>query len=137
MNIIKKLVEVFFSRTFFLYIIFGGLATVVDWSSFWIAAYRFNVYYLLAVTISFSLGSITNFVLNKILNFKNKYERWMLQFMVYLLVALVGLGITLLLMWALVGGMLMNKMVARIIVTGIVLIYNFIGHKYITFRILK
>jgi len=134
---IKRLFNIFFSRSFFLYLIFGGLATLIDWSSFALATYSAGLSYLISVIISFSLGSITNFYLNKRLNFKNEYKKWYYQFIVYLIIALLGLSITLVLMWLLVDNLFIEKMFARIITTAIVLIYNFLGHKYITFRILK
>jgi len=133
----NKVFNVFFSKTFLLYFIFGGMATIVDWGSFWILVYLLNTNYLFAVTLSFIFGSITNFSLNKTLNFRNKYRRWDIQFMLYLLVAITGLILTLALMWLLVEWLSIDKMTSRIIVSAIVLGYNFLGHKYFTFKILN
>jgi hypothetical protein len=47
--------------SFFSYALCGGLATVFDWGSFYIASYLLHWHYLLAVTISFSLGTIVNY----------------------------------------------------------------------------
>jgi len=137
MNLIKRIFGAFFSKTFFLYIIFGGLATIVDWGSFAFCTYFLGFHYILGVTISFSFGSITNFTLNKYLNFQNKYKKIHLQFLLYLLVALLGLCITILLMWLMIDGFGIEKFIARIITTAIVLIYNFLGHKLITFNLLR
>ena len=137
MKLLKKIFDVFFSRTFFLYLLFGGLATVVDWGAYAIGIYLIELNYILAVTISFSLGSITNFALNKYLNFQNKYKKLHLQFLLYLVIALIGLALTILLMWLMIESIQMDKFVARIITTAIVLIYNFLGHKFVTFRILR
>jgi len=134
---IKKLIDIFMSRTFILYILFGGLATIVDWGSFFLASYSLNINYILAVTISFSLGSITNFTLNKYLNFSNKYKKFHLQFILYLFIALIGLMITIGLMWLFISTFGFGKMSARIITTAITLIYNFVGHKYVTFNLLR
>lgn len=134
---IKKLTNIFLSHTFLIYLIMGGLATIVDWGAFAIFAYAFNWHYTISVTLSFTLGSMTNFSLNKYFNFKNKYKKVHYQFLVYLLVAIIGLGITISIMFLCINFSEISKMVARIIATAIVLIYNFLGHKYITFNLMK
>lgn len=134
---IRKLFNIFFSRTFFMYVLFGGLATIVDWSIFALGIYSFGMHYTLAVTISFSFGSITNFILNKYLNFQNKYKKVHLQFLLYLVIALIGLALTLLFMWLMIDSMAIGELTARVITTAIVLIYNFLGHKFVTFRLLR
>jgi putative flippase GtrA len=120
-----------------MYVLFGGLATIVDWSVFALGIYSFGMHYALAVTISFSFGSITNFTLNKYLNFQNKYKKVHLQFLLYLVIALIGLALTILFMWLMIDGMAIGEFTARVITTAIVLIYNFLGHKFVTFRLLR
>ena len=134
---IKKLMNVFFSKTFFIYLLFGGVATIIDWSAFAFGTYSLGMNYVLAVTISFSLGSITNFTLNKYLNFKNRYKRVHIQFLLYLVIAVIGLVFTIFFMWIMIEGMLIDKFLARVITTAIVLVYNFLGHKYVTFKLLR
>lgn len=134
---IQKLIDSFFSKYFIFYIVFAGIATIIDWASFAFSTYSMNLHYILSVIISFTLGSITNFSLNKYFNFKNKYKKISIQFILFLLVAIIGLIITILLMYLFVDVLLINKLISRIITTGIVLFYSFLGHKFITFRILK
>lgn len=136
-TMINKIAGVFLSRTFFVYLIMGGLATVVDWGTFALFAYSMNWHYALSVTLSFTLGSLTNFSLNKYLNFDNKYKKLHYQFLVYLLIAIIGLAITLGIMFLCIEFIETGKMLARIIATALVLVYNFLGHKYVTFNLMR
>ena len=136
-KISKSVFQVFFSRIFLLYLLCGGLATIVDWGVYSIGIYIIKINYVYSVTFSFLLGSITNFSLNKYLNFKNKYKKLHYQFLVYLIIAIPGLLLTILLMWMMIDVLLMNLFLSRIITTGVVLIYNYLGHRYLTFNILR
>ena len=118
-----------------LYMIFGGIATIIDWGSFALTHYSLGWHYSLSVLLSFSLGSITNFTLNKYLNFKNKSKRILLQSAIYLSIAMLVLIITLCFMAIFIDILNLPVMIARIITTAIVLFYNFLGHKYITFKL--
>jgi|SRR3989344_2429739 len=136
-NLIKKAGNTFLSKTFFIYVVLGGLATIVDWGSYALGIYYFEWYYVLAVTISFVLGSITNFLLNKYLNFKNEYKKIHFQFLIYMTIAMIGLAITVFLMWLFIEIIGINKFISRVITTAITLIYNFLGHRFITFRLFR
>ncbi|OGJ15883.1 hypothetical protein A3K73_01835 [Candidatus Pacearchaeota archaeon RBG_13_36_9] len=120
-----------------LYLVFGGFATIIDWGVYYLSLYSLGIHYSLSVTLSFIFGSITNFLLNKYLNFNNQYKKLHNQFILYLLIAIGGLIFTIVLMWFLIEVCLVDKFLARVIATAITLVYNFLGHKYITFNLLK
>jgi len=133
----NKIYKVFLSKYFFRYLLFGGLATIVDWFVYYVSVYSFNFHYALSVTFSFMLGSITNFSLNKYFNFRNKYKKLHNQFFVYLIIAFIGLLFTIFLLWVFIDLLLVDKFLARVIATAVILVYNFLGHKYVTFNIMK
>lgn len=134
---INFLWNTFFSKTFFLYVLFAGTATLFDWGSFYLFVYFLSYHYLVGTFLGFLIGSVVNFSLNKYFNFKNKYRIVGNQFSLFLVVAGLGLAISLLIMWFFVDFVHLNKMLARVVTTGLVLIYSFLGHKYLTFRILR
>jgi len=121
---------------FLTYLSFGGLATLIDWGTFSITL-SMGWHYLLSLTLAFSLGSITNFTLNKYFTFKNKYKNIPLQFLVYLIIAIVGLVISMLLILFAVEILHTEKLSARMVITFIMLVYNYAGHALITFNKLK
>ena len=125
------------ARSFFIYSISGAIATLVDWGSFYVMSSLFVWYYMAAVCISFTLGSLANFTLNKYITFKNKYDKLHHQYLLHLAVSIVSLGITVLIMYVLVDKAGFHKLNARILTTLIVLPVNFVLHKNITFGMLK
>lgn len=125
------------AKSFFVYSVSGAVATLVDWGSFFVMSSMLSWYYMLAVCVSFTLGSLANFTLNKYVTFKNKYDKLHHQYLLHLAVSIVSLGITIFIMYALVDMTGLHKLNARILTTLIVLPVNFVLHKNITFGLLK
>lgn len=125
------------ARTFFVYSVSGAVATLVDWGSFFVMSSVFSLYYMLAVCVSYTLGSLTNFTLNKYITFKNKYAKLHHQYLVHLAVSIASLGLTVLIMYAFVEKFGLPKLNARVLTTLVVLPVNFVLHKNITFGMLK
>ena len=125
------------AKSFFVYSVSGAVATLVDWGSFFVMSSMLSWYYMLAVCVSFTLGSLANFTLNKYVTFKNKYDKLHHQYLLHLMVSIVSLGITIFIMYALVDMAGFHKLNARILTTLIVLPVNFVLHKNITFGLLK
>jgi putative flippase GtrA len=128
----KNFVVIFLSYT-----LFGGIATVFDWGSFYYASYVLKWHYLVAVSLSFCLGTAVNFSANKYITFNNSYKNIKFQLIVYLGGALSALGLTLIQMLFFVESLHLSTMNARIITTAIMLFYNFAYHKIITFGWLR
>ena len=124
-------------RSFFIYSVSGAVATLVDWGSFYVMSSMLSWYYMLAVCLSFTLGSLTNFTLNKYVTFKNKYDKLHHQYLLHLAVSIVSLGITLMIMYLLIDMAGIHKLSARFLTTLLVLPINFVLHKNITFGMLK
>jgi len=111
----------------------GVAATLVDWGMF-ATLHRFVGFdYILAVAVSFSCGSIVGFIFNRRWTFEVK-DKALTRLFVYISVALSALFITMWLMSVFIGRWGFNALVARVFVTGIVFIYNFLMHRYLTFR---
>ncbi len=112
----------------------GGTATGIDWLSF----YSLNVLggfpYLLAVMLSFSLGAMINYLLNKFITFKDQTQQIIAQIGVYSLICALALLCSVVLMAVLVEWGKLWPMPARIITTGIMLVLNFLAHKFVTFN---
>ena len=123
--------------TFFLYAFCGGLATIFDWGTFYLANYILKWNYLIAVSLSFILGTLVNYTSNRIITFSNYYKNIPLQYGVFLIGAGCALFLTYLQMILFVEALRFSPMRARIIVTGIMLFFNFTFHKSFTFGKLK
>ena len=124
-------------KLFFGYILFGGIAALVDLGGLYIFTEFFGLYYLVSATLSYIGGMITNYSLNKVFNFKNKSKKIAKQFGLFVFVALIGLGLNQLILWLLVEFAGLWYMLAKLISISLVMFWNFFGHKKITFGLIK
>lgn len=119
---------------FLKYSVVGALGTAVDLGSLYLFVEFLHLPVLLATALSFLLAVINNFLLNKHWTFQNKSSNIQKQFIKFLLVSLVGLALTELFMVLFVYGFKIWYMAAKLMTSGLVLIWNFLANKYWTFR---
>ncbi len=132
------------------YLIVGGLATVFDYAAFALFRYvilaRTALNLLFATAIGFTVGLTFNYIFSLIFVFKDVKDpqkaRTVSAFMIFTLIGLIGLGITEFGMW--LGDVTrfhigegiykMPEMVTKMILTGIVLCWNYLARKFIIFK---
>ncbi len=125
------------ARQLSLYVVFAGVATAVDMAALYALTEWLGVYYLASVAIAYLLGMATNYSLNKTLTFGNRSRRVAAQFGVFILVALGGLGINLIVIYLLVEHAHLWYMYAKVIAIAVALFWSFFGHKHITFGLIR
>lgn len=132
----EKIFKLFFEKTsdtkiqFFRYLFVGGFAAVVNIGSLNLFTEVFNIYFLYSNVMGFILGLLVNYVLSRFLIFsKEKTNKEFLEFVIYALIGIIGLGLDTLFMW--IGTSLIGiyYMLTKIISTGIVFIWNFLARK--------
>ena len=131
---IAKLLSPQLIRQFLFYTVVGAVATAVDWGSFYGLNQVWGIDYKIAVSISFTLGATTNYILNKFLTFRDKTRQIAAQLGVYIGISLLSLVMSVGLMYLQVDIISVPPMAARIITTGVMLFANFFMHKFITFN---
>jgi putative flippase GtrA len=119
------------------YVLYAGIATLVDLGVLYALTEYAGVWYLFSAVISYCAGMVTNFTLNKYLNFRNKSRKIVQQFGIFAIVAVVGLGLNQLILAVLVEVFKLWYMYAKLISIAIVMFWSFFGHKKLTFGILK
>lgn len=110
--------------------IVGGSAFVIDYGIMIALTEVVGINYLISSGISFAVSVIYNYILSVRWVFeveKNGDKRK--EFIVFIVLSLIGLALNQLLMWVTVSGIHIFYMVAKILVTGVVMIYNFITRK--------
>lgn len=119
---------------FFKYCLVGAAATVVDYSLLYSLTEFAGLWYLWSATFAFIGGATTNYLLNRLWTFKNTDKRIARQVVTFLIIAGVGIVLnnTILAVGVEVFGLW--YMLAKVISTAITLIWNFFGHKYVTFK---
>ena len=127
---------------FFKYLGVGMVGTIADWAVFFVLIGALDILPMYAVAMSYFVGMVINFFLNKYYTFNNTYKKIHFQFISFALVALVGLGLTEVLLYVFTQYIFDSPsdlvlMVSRVIVTFIVFVYNYIVNKRTTFKIFQ
>lgn len=108
----------------------GGLAFLIDYGIMALLTEVFSVNYLLSTTISFIISVIFNYIMSIFWVFdvdQDKNKRTV--FTVFIVLSVIGLLLNDLFMWVFVDGMMIHYLIAKIIATFLVMIYNFITRK--------
>lgn len=108
----------------------GGTAFLIDYSIMIALTEFFGINYLISSGISFVVSVIYNYILSVHWVFDvDKDGDKKKEFIVFILLSVIGLGLNQLLMWIFVSKVHVFYMLSKIFVTVIVMIYNFVTRK--------
>ncbi|MBQ8212411.1 MAG: GtrA family protein [Clostridia bacterium] len=108
----------------------GGLAFVIDYSILILLTEVFEINYLVSSAISFTCSVIFNYILSiKWVFLSNHNHKKGTEFVVFIILSVLGLGLNELIMYVSVDLLTINYMIAKIGATAIVMVYNFITRK--------
>ncbi len=126
---IKKLLNNNLIKQILKFGVVGGLAFLIDYGIYTLLISVFNVYYIIASVISFTLSVIFNYILSIKWVFDVKKKQGPKEFIIFVILSVVGLILNSLILYLSVELMHIHKLIAKIIATFIVMIYNFITRK--------
>jgi putative flippase GtrA len=137
----EQLLDIFKGRTnntflqLFRYTFVGGLAFLVDFSTLFILTEYGHIHYLVSAGIAFIFGLTVNYFLSVkwVFNAHAMENRW-LEFVLFALIGLVGLGLNELFLWVLTDMLLIYYLASKIITTIVVYFWNFFARKFILFN---
>lgn len=118
---------------FFRYIFVGGVAFLADGGSLFLIT-TIGVNYLISVIFAFVIGLAVNYGLSKLLVFENSSVNGKIEFLVYGIIGIIGLGFTEIIMYVLTEIAGLYFMVSKVIATIIVLVWNFVARKITLYR---
>lgn len=144
-KLMPDIFQIFLTRQFFTYLIFGGIAALVNL----LCGYALYTYtslpYMVAIFLAASCGLLINFLLNYFFNFIYRGRSIFSQLATFICIAIFGTLLT-----ALIAGAFLYifdalnikfefffitpKFMAQFISVGLVTFYSFIGHKYLSFN---
>lgn len=108
----------------------GFLCFFIDYFVLFAATEILGINYLISSGISFSVSVIINYILSTKFVFQTKQDtNKMKEFIIFVILSLVGLGINQIIMWFTVEKVSIYYMLGKIIATAIVMVYNFITRK--------
>ena len=119
----------------FLYLIVGGLATIVEWTGFWIFFDMLGIQYLLATALAFVFSTFANWAFGRLLVFRGKQNQPLLKELLSIyLTSLGGLLLNLAIMFVMVDFMNIWEMFAKITATVLVFSYNYLIRKKLIYK---
>ena len=130
-----KLLNKEFIIQFIKYFWIGLLAAIINILSLYLLCSLFNINYIVANIMAFTLGLIINYLLSKKYVFINNKLNTMLEFIIYGIIGIIGLNIDTLFLWIFTDKLKIYYIISKIISTGITFIWNFIIRKILYFII--
>ena len=109
----------------------GVLATVIDYLTF-VVVYNFiGWHYNVATVIAFIIATVFNYRASMAYVFESRFaaDQRHKEFVLFLILSIVGLGLNVILMRFTVENLGIIPNLAKIIVTGLVMIFNFVTRK--------
>ena len=124
--------------------IVGASGTVIDFGLTELCKGILGMPDLLSNTIGFTLAATSNYFLNRVWTWKSTSKEVGVEYAKFLIVSLVGLGLNSLILFLLKDISLVPRFVettldwdfwvAKIIATGVVMVWNFVANNFFTFR---
>jgi putative flippase GtrA len=131
------LLQSFFTEAFLLkfikFSLVGFSGVFVDFGTTFICKEILKIQKYVANTCGFALAATTNFFMNRIWTFHSTNPNIMLEFTRFFFIALIGLLINLLIIWAMTGKFKVNFYVSKFVATLLVTLWNFLINAYYTF----
>ena len=110
--------------------IVGGIAFVIDYVSLIVCKEVFHLNTLLAAAIAFIISVIYNYIASVKWVFDvNKEKNEKANFVIFIVLSIVGLIITEIIMWFGTDVMKISYLIIKIVATAIVMVFNFITRK--------
>ena len=134
MGSIKSLVNYFLKHEFIRFILVGGSVTFLDWILFYVLSIKLGIYYQLAIVMGFVIAMTVNFILSKTFTYRSKSKKIIKEYFIYAGISVISLICTMGLMFVFVELAFLDKMLSKVITTGIMLFINYLIHKNITFN---
>lgn len=124
-NIVHQFVRYFFS---------GGIAFCVDFLLMMLLHEKCSLPAEIAGTVSFAVGLVITYLLSVFWIFnQHRFESRLMEFVGFALIGVVGLGLTYVIMYFFSNSLQISYLIAKIISTIIVTLWNFLAKKYILF----
>lgn len=109
----------------------GVIAFIIDYGCLILLTEKVGLNYLLSGAAAFCVSVVFNYVLSIVWVFDtdNKKHSGSIRFAVFIILSIVGLGLTELFLWVFTDKAGLDYRLAKIIATAIVMVYNFITRK--------
>lgn len=107
----------------------GGTAFVIDYVLLYFCTEFLHIHYLISSIISFTVSVIFNYILSIKWIFDVKKKQDVKDFVIFIILSVIGLEINSLIMYVMVEKFGVYYMLSKIVSTAVVMVYNFITRK--------
>ena len=107
----------------------GGTAFVIDYVLLYLCTEFLHIHYLISSIISFTVSVIFNYILSIKWVFDVKKKQDVKDFVIFIILSVIGLEINSLIMYVMVEKFGVYYMLSKIVSTAVVMVYNFITRK--------
>lgn len=112
----------------------GIIASAIDLGLLYGFTSYLGIWYLLSATISYSIGIIVSYILNKYLTFHDKNRQYGVQFTSFVVISFSCLLVTLCIIWLAVELFSTGYLLAKVLATCCAFFWNYYGQSRITFH---
>lgn len=130
-NLLKSLYSRF--RNLILYGMIGSFTASLDFLIFTTLTQWLNVYYIISNVISCSTGILCSFLLNRKYNFKVT-DHTTRRLLIFVSVGVLGLFLSSVLLRIFIDSFHWNELLSKLLSIAIVVFFQFLLNKYISFR---
>ncbi|MDE7304520.1 MAG: GtrA family protein [Alistipes sp.] len=120
-------------QQFIKFCVVGGTGVFVDFGATYLCKEWLRMNKYVANSLGFLCAATTNYVLNRVWTFQNNDPDIAGQYLRFLGIALIGLGINNLTIWLLHNRLRMNFYAAKLVATGVVTFWNFFMNYFFNF----
>jgi putative flippase GtrA len=128
-----KFIEASLILKFIKFVAVGFTGLAVDFFLTWLLKEKVKINKFVANGIGFMTASSTNYILNRIWTFESVNPDIKGEYIDFILVSIIGLGINSLVLWILIKKFKMNFYLAKFFAIIVTTIWNFIANLLITF----
>ncbi len=125
----NKLLENKLVKQILRFTVVGGLAFLIDYGLLYLLTEFIGIHYLISSIISFTVSVIFNYIMSITWVFDVTKKQGVKEFIIFIILSVIGLGINELIMYLMVDIMAIHYMISKLFSTGIVMVYNFITRK--------
>lgn len=119
----------------FRYLISGGTAFVLDFSTLWFLTEIMNFHYLLSSIVANGIGLVVTYVFSIFWIFDNRtVKNWVIEFLIFIMIGVVGAGLTIFFMWTITELIGFHYLVSKVITVLLVSLFTFVLKKKILFK---
>lgn len=119
----------------FTYALLATVAMFVDFSILIILVEYFNLWYVVAVALAFSVAAFCNFLLQSTFTFSYARDNRLKRFISFFAIGVIGAVSSVIIVYVCVEFLGLWYLFGKVFATVIVFLWNFLANKFITFKV--